>query len=69
MNYGTKQRISGFLKAAGLTALFAIGMSEPDSKPPTEEERIENRQRSQGCTEEQIAQYKHDGVPPHCPER
>lgn len=37
MNYGTKQRINGFLKAAGLTALFAIGMSEPDSKPPTEE--------------------------------
>lgn len=67
MNIRTKERIMTLFKAAGLTALLGYGLSEPESKTMTEEERIANYQRLSGCTEEQVEQYKRDHVPPFCP--
>ncbi|MBK6896838.1 MAG: hypothetical protein IPH06_09625 [Alphaproteobacteria bacterium] len=69
MDYRTSQRLKGLLKAVGLTGLFAIGMHEPEEARPDPQARIENYQRSHGCTEDQIARYKEDGIPPHCPEK
>lgn len=69
MNYRTSQRLKGLLKAVGLAGLFGLAMHDPDANPPSPAERIENYQRSHGCTEDQIAKYKEDGIPPHCPEK
>ena len=69
MDYRTSQRIKGVLKAVGLAGLFGLAMHEPEEPRLSPEQKIENYQRSHGCTEDQIAQYKRDHIPPHCPEK
>ncbi len=69
MNYRTSQRLKGVLTAVGLAGLFGLAMNEPEEARPDPQARIENYQRGHGCTEDQIAKYKQDGIPPHCPEK